>query len=895
MLGILSYSLGTPIDSQIKRPFLHVPSVTSYATHNPSGVTILPEGRFIKPAGTSTPLSRWPFGMILIPGTKSAFVASKGMGQWIDNWDTAPKVDRFQTGIDTSRSNSGALALSKDRKFLYWSNGEKGGVFVYDAVNRKYLEEISINGELGSYRFADSYVNDVALSEDGRFLFCADVTNFRLAVIDLSSKKLVSSVPTGRYPYSVTVSGSRAFVANIGQFAYSPIPSTNDPRYSPKGITFPAFGYPSRDAVAGVQFEGRFVPGLGDPMTNEAFSVYGYDMSNPLDPKLKTSTKTGAQIGSQRDFGKVIGGSGPSFVLAQGDRVFVSNSNNDTVDIIDAKSGKITGSIALTPPIIRGLRGLAPSGLALSKDGRTLFVTESGLNSIAVVDVAKRAVKGRIPTAWFPYRVNVSEDGKTLACICFRGYGNGPKMPNNPVKSDYLGLVGSFHSINIPTDKELKSMTDQVMANNGLVDAEKDRTALKSPVWSGIPGQRSEQIKYVVFITKENHTYDAIFDRIPGAKHDPSLLLWGNSQTVTAPNQPKLENVSVMRNHNKLAKQFTVSDNFYMEPEASGVGHRWLVGIQPNNFTQMLYTLGWGFKLSTSAQGRRASFGSNGSIAPEDYPEAGSMWEHLARNNISFRNYGEGFEFAGVLEDENEEPTGALEVVNILMSKVLYDNTSRNFPIFNMNIPDIYRAEQFENEINERYIKSGHELPSFLNIAICNDHGADVKPAKGYPYRASWMADNDYALGKIIEFLSKTKYWKNMLILVTQDDSGGENDHVDAQRSVLLAVGPYVKRGYVSHRQTTITSMHRTLFEIFGLPPLNFFDAVSNNFSDCFTDKPDFSPYVAEDVDHRIFDWQKVKAMNKKDPEFLAARNAPTIRRDTYEEEEMEREAEERK
>ena len=156
------------------------------------------------------------------------------------------------------------------------------------------------------------------------------------------------------------------------------------------------------------------------------------------------------------------------------------------------------------------------------------------------------------------------------------------------------------------------------------------------------------------------------------------------------------------------------------------------------------------------------------------------------------------------------------------------------------------------------------------------------------------MADNDYALGKIVEFLSHTPQWKNMLILVTQDDSGGEPDHIDAQRSVLLAISPYVKRKFVSHRHTTITSMHRTLYEIFGLQPLNLFDALSNNFSDCFTDKPDFTPYTCLESDKRIFDWAKVR--DKNDPDYRKARLMPTIERDTYERDaEEEREKEEKR
>jgi hypothetical protein len=267
-------------------------------------------------------------------------------------------------------------------------------------------------------------------------------------------------------------------------------------------------------------------------------------------------------------------------------------------------------------------------------------------------------------------------------------------------------------------------------------------------------------------------------------------------------------------------------------------------------------------------------------MAPEDYPEAGSMWEHLDRHGVSFRNYGEGFEFAGVGENDNEEKTGAREVINMPMPKSLWDNTSRDFPIFNMNIPDMYRAEWFQKEVERKYIKGGEKFPSFINIAICNDHGTGPNAKKGYPYVASWMADNDYSLGTIVDFLSHTPYWKNMLILVTQDDAGGENDHIDAQRSVLLAISPWVKHKFVSHRHTTITSMHRTMYEIFGLGPLNLFDALSNDFSDCFTDQPDFTPYTVEKVDPRLFDWPKSR--DPKDPDYRAARKAKTIQRDTY-------------
>ena len=165
--------------------------------------------------------------------------------------------------------------------------------------------------------------------------------------------------------------------------------------------------------------------------------------------------------------------------------------------------------------------------------------------------------------------------------------------------------------------------------------------------------------------------------------------------------------------------------------------------------------------------------------------------------------------------------------------------------------------------------------PSFINIAICNDHGTEPNASKGYPYLASWMADNDLALGRIVEYLSHTPYWKNMAIFVTQDDSGGEPDHVDTQRSVLLLISPWAKHKYVSHRLTTIVSMHRTMYQLFGLPALNMFDALANDFGDCFTDQPDYTPYTHTGVDPRIFDPKK--AMDPNDPDYIEARKRPSV------------------
>jgi YVTN family beta-propeller protein len=855
--------------------YLHAPSVTSYARHDPNGLTILPEGRYLKPAGRQMPLAKWPHGMALSPDGRTLFVASEGVGQFIRDWESPhPAVVAWAPG--EGRSNGGGAAFSPDGKTLYWSSGDSGSIYCVGVGTHAITAEIPLNGSVGGETFADSDAMDVKASADGAYLYCADVTNFRIAVIDTRQQRVVGSVRVGRYPYALAVAGSRVYVANIGMFEYGPIPAPAGKRYDPRGLTFPAYGFPSRAARDGVAVEGRRVPGLGDPNAPESFSVWGVDVADPAHPKVVSRVKTGLLVGAAADNGQAVGGSGPNFLAVHGDALYVSNGNNDTIERIDLTSSQITLRTRLEPSVlVARLRGVGPSGMAISPDGSRLYVAESGINALGVVDTRTGKLLGQIPTAWYPYRAAISPDGRHLACICFRGFGNGPKGPGVEPDSPYLHLKGSLSVIDVPADAELPRMTADVLEYNGIVDRSADRAAMASPVIPAVPGKPSTQIQYVVFITKENHTYDTIFDHLRGANDDPRLLRWGYHQRIEAPGQPTLEDTAVMTNHNALARQFTVSDNFYVQPEASGVGHRWLVGAQPNNFCQMTYTLGWEFKANSTAPGRRASFGSNGSIAPEDYPEAGSMWEHLARFGVPFRNYGEGFEFAGVREDENEARTGAREVVNIPMSKVLYDHTCREFPIFNMNIPDQFRADWFAEDFTRQFLSGGRKMPPFINIAICNDHGTDPNPKRGYPYVASWMADNDLALGRIVEFLSHTPYWAHMAIFVTQDDAGGENDHVDAQRSVLLVISPWARHGYVSHRHTTITSMHRTLYEILGLPPLNMFDALANDLSDCFTETPDLRPYQHVAVDPRIFDPEKAK--DPGDPSYRKARREPSV------------------
>ncbi|MDR0835372.1 MAG: hypothetical protein LBN11_02175, partial [Tannerella sp.] len=172
---------------------------------------------------------------------------------------------------------------------------------------------------------------------------------------------------------------------------------------------------------------------------------------------------------------------------------------------------------------------------------------------------------------------------------------------------------------------------------------------------------------------------------------------------------------------------------------------------------------------------------------------------------------------------------------------------------YNMEIPDQFRISQFIKEFNEKWINSTDTMPQVLTVIIPNDHTAGERPKEGYPFREAYMADNDLAVGRIIEFLSHTPYWKNMCIVITEDDAQGGVDHVDAHRSILMVISPWTKKNYVSHTHTSFGSIFKTFWNILGLPYLNQYDAAATDFADCFADTPDYTPYIALPIDTRVY------------------------------------------
>ena len=205
-------------------------------------------------------------------------------------------------------------------------------------------------------------------------------------------------------------------------------------------------------------------------------------------------------------------------------------------------------------------------------------------------------------------------------------------------------------------------------------------------------------------------------------------------------------------------------------------------------------------------------------------------------------------------EGKDFGPAGARYLTNLPMPDPLYRNTSRRYPGFNMSIPDQQRASQFIQEMDEKYGKGGQEMPQFLFVHLPNDYMAKERPEDGYPYEESFVADNDYALGRILEYLSGTKWWKETAVFITEDDAQGGMDHIDARRTLLLCAGPWCKKDYVSHVNTSFPGLLKTIFRLLHVPPMNLFDATASDLSDCLTSVPDAAPWKAVEVDKRIFD-----------------------------------------
>lgn len=880
---------------------ISAPSGSEFTKIDINGQTVIPNGRYVSPAGRSILTAPHPYGLALSPDGNIAVTANSGTNPLSitiirDILSKHPEVQQVPPGPSTDKGVLASvfmgLAISPDNQTIYVAGGQENKIYLFDvnSGDKKGFIDCSYKDENADY--THGYIGDMKLSKDGTTLYAVDQIGFRMIIIDTQSKKLKHSVPVGRYPFGICLSPDekKVYVANVGMFEYSLIKNSNSEDAKITPIAYPAFAYGSKEMQTGIENDTISIPGLGDMNSIEAFSVFAINLENPDKPKIVAKIKTGHLVGALVEDIPAVGGSSPNSIVATDNYVFVSNGTNDNVSVISIDKDTVVNNIYLKPDDrIKQFRGVIPFGLALSPDQKRLYVAESGINAVAVIDIPDLKVIGHIPTGWFPSKIEVSKDGKKLIITNAKGFGSGPnggKSYELGPEGSYIGslMKGTVQIVDVPNKEQLKEMTKQVISNNFKFNKASDPIFNKRkdnpiPLY---PGEKESPIKHIVFISKENRTYDEVFGQIKNGEGDPSIARYGRNATFT--NWEKTDSVSnatVMPNHLELARQFGISDNFYVDADVSADGHRWLTNTYPNEWCETSTAASYGgnrdFKADSKSPGVFAMNGAAGAIYPEDYNEAGSMWDHLERHSVDFYNFGFSIMFEPALYKSEYKYSGIKQYINYPMPQPLFERTSKMYPTYNMAIPDQFRIDQFIKEFDEKWINSENMMPSFMTVIIPNDHGAGDRPDAGYPFRESYMADNDLAVGRIVEYLSRTPYWKNMLIVITEDDAQNGVDHIDAHRSLLMLISPWVKKDYVSHAHYSFGSIFKTFWNILGLPYLNQYDAGANDLNDFFTIVPDFDTYNAVDIDARIFDPQKALDPFDENFDWKAIDESPQI------------------
>ncbi len=885
---------------------LTVPATNQYCVINEKGVSILPSGRFVTPAGEIIRITHDPFGMAIAPNGTKAVTLHNGVftiidlktlqhtripsyQQKINSPLTHQPITENNVGLDTNSiitspfSNGSFLgiAFTADSKKVYLSGGDNGAVLVYDIENFIRLDSISLNGSVAGISYDDSFTADLQLH--GEELLVLDRANFRMVRIDLTTKNITASVEVGRQPFGLAISPNKkmAFVANVGMYNYKLIEGMDSANYNKLMINAHPYGDNTEASIHGAVIDGKKIPAVGSPLVPEAMSVFSIDLATN---KVIGKFKTGNQIGEMIEDAEVVGGASPNSIAVGTKYAYITNATNDNIAVIDYALKKIVTHIPIkVHKLIDKYRGLLPFGISLSKDEKTLYVALLGFNAVAVIDIATKQTKGLIPTGWGPTRVLLSKDEKELYVISCRGLGAGPNGGKDfvkPIQGTYVGDIqlATFQKIKMPDANQLKKYTDQCINNTMRVISVSGEDNNPLPV---LPKLHRSPIKHIVYITKENRTYDEVFGQLKTGKGDVILARYGIDVNVVGKNDTiKVAKANITPNHHKVAKQFAFSDNFYCDSDASIHGHHWMLGVIPNEWVEANSSVDKTAKFFSDASGRRFP-GSTGSIDPEDYAEIGGLWEALERNKISFYNFGEANETAHVREEWDDTATGAAHAVMVPMQKALFSRTSHNYAGYNTNIPDQFRMEQFETEFTQKWLTGKEKMPQLITMQVPNDHGAGERPEDGYPYRHSYMADNDLAVGRILHFLSRTKYWKNMLVIITEDDPQGGVDHIDAHRSILMMAGPYIKRNYVSHTHANFGSILKVIYNILGINYVNQYDVTASLLQDFFSPIPNYEPYNLVESDTRVFDPQKAMNRYNKTIDWKKIKQGPKMDNET--------------
>ena len=502
-------------------------------------------------------------------------------------------------------------------------------------------------------------------------------------------------------------------------------------------------------------------------------------------------------------------------IAHNGRTLYVSNANDNTVSVIDLKKSTVleTLNTAVYPT---QLSGTTSNAVALTNDDKTLYVANADNNCLAVFDVSKPGSShslGFIPTGWYPTVVRVIDSKLYVANgKGFSSFAN-PNGPNpiskresvllhggdtsKPKQVQYIGglFTGTLSVIPLPTDKQLSVYT-QAVYHNTPYNKDKEINAdgeMGNPIPHKIADTSS--IKYVFYIVKENRTYDQVLSDFPQGNGDTSLLLFGRNIT---PNQ------------HSLVDNFVLLDNFYVDGEVSADGHDWCMGAYATDYMEKNWPTSYG------GRGK----GAIGKTALNKL----FIWDLANRSNISFRTYGE-----------------FVNADNTPRIPVLKDHFTPEYPTKDLKDPDTMRYRIWVKDFDS--LMKQNAVPRLNTFRLLSDHTEGTAPGRPTPY--AHVADNDLAVGMMVEHISKSPIWENTVIFIAEDDAQNGPDHVDAHRTTAYIAGGYVKRHFVDHTMYSTSSMVRTIELILGLPPMSQYDAAATPMWRCFSKKPDNTVFTS--------------------------------------------------
>ncbi|MBA2686342.1 MAG: bifunctional YncE family protein/alkaline phosphatase family protein [Gemmatimonadaceae bacterium] len=731
-----------------------------------SSTARLPTGARLDPAGRSTPLGNMPLSALLAPDGHIIVVSLSGyreQGLQIVNRETGALVQRLpQSGAFVG------LAFSADGSTLYASGGATDRVYVYSwrassTTPATLIDSITMVSATTAPNDSapppgSRYVAGLALSHDGRMLYVAENLADSIAVVDLASHRIVQRLGAGSYPYAVvTAADGRVYVSDWGAGSVDVYHTLADGRLAAE---------------------------------------------RPIDVGRHPSALA---------------------LSANGSRLFAASASTDRVAVVDTRSRRVIRWL-LDPPPDDLAEGSTPDALALSADGTRLFVAEADVNAVAVFELSALtsgiatahgddSLAGRIPTEWYPTAVlapNSAHSADSLLVINGKGRGAGPnptgprpdqKRADEDPRGYTLGqLDGTLTVVPAARGEALGMLSHRVAESNGWTAP---RTHFKYP-----------PVEHVIYIIKENRTYDQVLgDLLPG-DGDSSLTFFPRA---------------ISPNHHALAERFGTYDRFFVNAEVSAQGHPWSTAGYVTDYVEKT--------TPDSYRGRRPEPDEPGDV---DDPVAGYLWDAAARKHLSLRNYGEASEVMPRAPDAADAKRDGSEHDVRAMLPSLQPYTNPSYPPFDMAVSDQRRADVWISEFHE--YERAAKMPSLEILHLPRDHTAGLRAGLCTP--RACFADNDLALGRIIEALSHSQFWSKTVVFVLEDDAQAGPDHVDSHRSVMFVISPWA-RGGVVHRFVNTTDVLATMEEMLGLAAFSHFDHFGRPLREIWRSSPDNRAYTA--------------------------------------------------